>query len=185
MAKTVIGLMDSQAEAQKVVQELLDCGFDRKEMRMMAGGEPGAVGLLGALASRGVPEDEAHFYAEGVRRGATLIALNAGNDELAMRGEGILQRQGAIDIKARAEEWKEQGWSGRFASKEEKERAAPLTEREREEPELAPVYADPVVPLNAVCVYSLVIDPRAGAYLGPNRRKHTAGFTGMERRRRG
>jgi hypothetical protein len=173
MAKTVIGLMDSGAEAQKVVEKLLACGFDRKEMGMMAGGEAGAVGLLGALASRGVPEDEAHFYAEGVRRGGTLITVNAGGDELAKRAEEILQRQGAIDIKARAGEWKEQGWSGRFFSKEEKERAAPITEREREEPELAPVYADPVIPLGAVCVYSLVIDPRTEAYLGPNRRKHT------------
>jgi hypothetical protein len=64
----------------------------------------------------GVPEDEAHFYAEGVRRGGALVTVNAENDELAARAVEIMKRYGAVDIDQRAAEWREQGWNGRSAS---------------------------------------------------------------------
>src|SRR5205085_5078419 len=44
-----------------------------------AGAATGAVvggaagGLVGSLTGAGVPENDAHFYAEGVRRGGTLV----------------------------------------------------------------------------------------------------------------
>jgi hypothetical protein len=81
----------------------------------MAGAAVGALagGLAGGLMSHGVPQDEAHFYAEGVQRGGTLVSVDADNDELAARAVEIMKRHGAVDVKERAEEWKQQGWNGR------------------------------------------------------------------------
>ena len=36
MAKTVVGLFDTLTEAQNVVQQLVDAGFDRNEVSMLA-----------------------------------------------------------------------------------------------------------------------------------------------------
>jgi hypothetical protein len=81
----------------------------------MAGAAIGALagGLASGLMSRGVPENEAHFYAEGVRRGGTLVSVNADNDEAAARAVEIMKRHGAVEVKERVEEWKQQGWNGR------------------------------------------------------------------------
>ena len=61
-----------------------------------------AGGLTGALAKLGVPEDEAHYYAEGVRRGGTLITVHAGSDERAQCAAQVMRRHGAADIEAGA-----------------------------------------------------------------------------------
>ena len=66
-------------------------------------------GLLGALAGAGIPEEEAHYYAEGVRRGGTLVTV-ASDTIPANTTMNILQRNGAVDIKGRANEWQQQGW---------------------------------------------------------------------------
>jgi hypothetical protein len=99
-------------------------------LALLAGTMVGAVagGLIGGLKSRGVPEDEAHFYAEGLRRGGTLVTVNADNDELADRAVEIMRRHGAVDMQERAAEWKKEGWSGRY---EEREDAAAPAQRDK------------------------------------------------------
>jgi hypothetical protein len=81
----------------------------------MAGGGIGALagGLASGLIRHGVPEDDAHFYAEGVRRGGTLITVTARTDELAARAVDIMKRYGAADIETREAQWREHGWNGR------------------------------------------------------------------------
>ncbi|MBK8035482.1 MAG: hypothetical protein IPK17_39470 [Chloroflexi bacterium] len=49
----------------------------------------------------GVDEDDAHIYAEGIRRGGTLVSLTT-NDEWAERAETIMNRyHWSILIRAR------------------------------------------------------------------------------------
>lgn len=50
-----------------------------------------AGGMVGALTDSGVPEDDAHLYAEGVRRGGTLVTAKV-DDELAAAAERILHQ---------------------------------------------------------------------------------------------
>jgi hypothetical protein len=90
-------------------------------LTLLAGTTVGAIagGLIGGLKSRGVPEEDAHFFAEGVRRGGTLITVVARTDELAERAVEIMKRHGAMDMSQRAADWKKQGWSGRFQAKGE------------------------------------------------------------------
>lgn len=189
MAKTVVGLFDSYAEAQHVVQDLMDSGFRRDDISVVAnesargatgarevgerskadeGAASGAVGgtviggaaglligagllaipgigpvlaagplaaaigttaatvgagalgagigaatggLLGGLVGAGVPDEDAHFYTEGVRRGGTLVSVST-DDAMANRAFSIMQRHGAVDIDDRRSEWRRGGWTG-------------------------------------------------------------------------
>lgn len=81
----------------------------------LAGAAGGAVagGLLGGLLGLGIPEEEAHAYAEGVRRGNTLVTVRAPEGQ-ADSYAAIMNRFGPIDVKSRAAQWRQQGWSGRF-----------------------------------------------------------------------
>lgn len=87
----------------------------------------GAVsgGIIGGLLGLGVPEVHAHAYAEGVRRGGTLITVIADEAD-ADRVRGILDRDGAVDIEKRGSSYRQQGWT-HFDPK-----AAPLTTAEME-----------------------------------------------------
>jgi hypothetical protein len=71
-----------------------------------AGGAAG--GLIGALAQSGIGEDDAHAYAEGVRRGGTLVMARVPDTDRA-RVEAIMDRA-AVDIGNRAETWRKSGW---------------------------------------------------------------------------
>lgn len=81
-----------------------------------AGAATGAViggaagGLVGALTKEGVPERDAHFYAEGVRRGGTLVSARV-DDARAPAAREILQRYKAVDPAARAAAYRQSGWT--------------------------------------------------------------------------
>ncbi len=73
-----------------------------------------AGGLIGGLTRKEIPEADAHFYAEGLRRGGTLIIVAAENDELAQRAREIMKQHGAAELDERVEQWAKSGWSRRF-----------------------------------------------------------------------
>lgn len=75
----------------------------------VAGGVTG--GLLGALVDMGVPEEQAGYYTEGVRRGGTLLVLQA-DEMMHDRAVEIMNRYNPVDIRDRANYWQEQGWTG-------------------------------------------------------------------------
>jgi len=186
MAKTVVGLFDTFSEAQNVVQALLDTGFQRDDISLIAndargeygqtrtvgntgsstaeGAGAGAVGggvlggvvgllvgvgalaipgigpvlaagplaaalgaagastlvgagvgaaaggILGALVGAGIPEEDASFYAEGVRRGGSLVLVKS-SDDMAQRAYDVLLRSGAVDIEQRGGQWRGSGWN--------------------------------------------------------------------------
>jgi hypothetical protein len=73
----------------------------------LAGGTAG--GIIGALTQSGVSEDEANVYAEGVRRGGTLVTARVPDADRA-RYEAILDRS-AVNIRERATLYQQGGWS--------------------------------------------------------------------------
>ena len=75
----------------------------------VAGGVTG--GLLGALIGLGIPEEEAGYYAEGVRRGGVLVTVQA-EDQNTDQVMDLLNRHDPIDINTRVEEWRQHGWKG-------------------------------------------------------------------------
>lgn len=77
------------------------------------GAAGGAVvgGLLGALVDMGVPEEEAGYYAEGIRRGGALVTAHI-DDNRANEARMILQRNNPVNIDERVAAWKKEGWTG-------------------------------------------------------------------------
>src|ERR1700731_3745399 len=81
-----------------------------------AGAATGAVvggaagGLVGSLTGAGVPEREAHFYAEGVRRGGTLVTARV-DDARASTVLEILRRYKWVDPAVRSPAYRESGWT--------------------------------------------------------------------------
>lgn len=96
----------------------------------LGGAGIGAVagGLAGALMGAGVPEEHAHYYVEGIRRGGTLVTVRT-RDDAADRAADILSRHNAIDIDERAAHWRSTGWSGYEAQAGTIGAAAPTTTR--------------------------------------------------------
>jgi hypothetical protein len=68
-----------------------------------------AGGLIGGLVGAGVPEDDAHVYAEGVRRGGALVTIRVAAKQ-AKRAVDILERYDAVDVDQRQVGWRSQGW---------------------------------------------------------------------------
>lgn len=86
------------------------------------GAATGAVtgGIVGGLVDMGVPEEEAGYYAEGLRRGGTLVSVTT-DDATVSRAQQIMNRHNPIDLEKRASMWRESGWTSYDAS------AAPYT----------------------------------------------------------
>ncbi|MBD9491555.1 general stress protein [Ensifer sp. ENS11] len=74
----------------------------------VAGGAVG--GIIGALTDTGVPEEDAHVYAEGVRRGGTLVTARVADSDTA-EAEAILRRSNWVDLEERRSSYREQGWN--------------------------------------------------------------------------
>lgn len=178
MSRTVIALYDDFTTAQRVVEELVNAGFSRDSISMVApdasgeygrfvktsgdgteddvdsgegagfgavvgalvglgvalipgigpvvaagplaaalmagiGAATGAVtgGLVAGLVDMGIPEEEAHWYAEGMRRGATMVSVTT-DDASVNRAQDIMNRFNPIDLDERAASWQQSGWKG-------------------------------------------------------------------------
>jgi hypothetical protein len=74
----------------------------------VAGGVTG--GIIGALVDLGVPEESAQYYAEGVRRGGTLVTVRTA-DDMTDRAVDILNSHNPVDINKRSTQWRESGWT--------------------------------------------------------------------------
>jgi uncharacterized protein (TIGR02271 family) len=183
--KTAIGLYDEFTTAQRVVEELVNNGFARDNISIVAnnatgeyattpaytadadvsagegagigaleggvlgllaglgalaipgigpvlaagpllgaliGATAGAVtgGLVAGLMDSGVPEADAQYYAEGVRRGGTLVSVQTEDDQID-EAVAIMNRYGPINVEERADTWRQGGYTGYDAS------AAPYT----------------------------------------------------------
>ena len=81
----------------------------------LAGLAAGAAtgGLVGTLVDAGVPEADAHAYAEGIRRGSTMVSVLV-DDALADKALNILDDEGTVNMSQRTAQWRNEGWSGRY-----------------------------------------------------------------------
>lgn len=66
-------------------------------------------GLLGGLIGMGIPKEHADVYAEGIRRGGVLLAVDATDRE--EDAVSVMERSGAVDIDERAEQYRREGFT--------------------------------------------------------------------------
>jgi hypothetical protein len=69
-------------------------------------------GLVGILKDHNISEEQAEFYAEGVRRGGALVTVHGVTEARETEARKILDRSGAIEVEQLADEWRRSGWSG-------------------------------------------------------------------------
>ena len=70
----------------------------------------GAGGLIGSLTHAGVSEEDAHVYAEGVRRGGSLVSVTT-DEGRAAEADRILNSRSFVDPAQRRAEYQKAGWS--------------------------------------------------------------------------
>ena len=76
-----------------------------------AGVGAAAGGLLGSLTGAGVTEADAHTYAEGVRRGGSLVTVRA-EDSMAPAINAALDGRAPVNVATRRAEYEDTGWKG-------------------------------------------------------------------------
>ena len=135
--QTVLATFDDTTTAQNAVDQLIASGFSRASVHLQSGsgsdgmssadttgaGAPGA----GAPAETGMMARVEHFftslfasddtshagtYAEAVRRGSTVVAVDANDESEVTKAQAVMQKLGTVDIDDRAAQWKSKGWNG-------------------------------------------------------------------------
>ncbi len=78
---------------------------------LVAGAATGAAagGIVGALTDNGINEQDAHVYAEGVRRGGSLVLVKT-DDVHRAQAEMILDQHGAVALSDRRSMYEGEGW---------------------------------------------------------------------------
>jgi hypothetical protein len=76
-----------------------------------AGAATGGVlgGAIGLLTGHGISNADSHLYAEGVKRGGTLVTVVADDSQLDTLRQ-IFKTHGAVDIEKRGATWAAEGW---------------------------------------------------------------------------
>ena len=115
----VTAFFDRRSEADAAIERLVAEGIPRDEIRIVAGeGEtdvasspPKEKGFFEALGDLFMPDEDRYAYAEGLSRGGYLVSLNttAANRDRVL---DILDDEGTVDMDAREESWRAEGWQG-------------------------------------------------------------------------
>jgi uncharacterized membrane protein len=68
-----------------------------------------AGSLIGAMTSAGLNDDEAHYFAETIRRGGAVVSVRT-SDSHAFVIEKIMDGAGSVDAETRRREYEREGW---------------------------------------------------------------------------
>jgi uncharacterized protein (TIGR02271 family) len=136
MNRTVVALFDEYSDAQRAVNELMTEGFRREDINIMAHNASADAGsrnisrtddtddnrgfgekvsnFFGSLFG-GDDDDDRDYYSEAVRRGGTMVTINADEDRTD-RAISILERYDPVDVDERAAAYRASGYGGFDAS---------------------------------------------------------------------
>ncbi len=127
---TVISVFDDRTAAQRALESLVTEGFDRDDLHIEQNtAETGTTTTLNSNGTerddRGAASNFGHFfaslfgqdeprhsgtYSEAVRRGSSVLVVDARDDAQAERAASLLHGLGAINVDERAQEWRASGW---------------------------------------------------------------------------
>jgi hypothetical protein len=82
-------------------------------LTLLVGAAAGAVGggLIGGLLHAGISEEHAEVYAEGVRRGMTLLLVQSENEQVPLAAR-LMSEHHVVNMEERAGDWRKRGWRG-------------------------------------------------------------------------
>jgi hypothetical protein len=104
---------DDVQAAQKAAAALIDGGFDRGDVSIVTSESTAQTEIAASvttLVETGIPEREAEYYTEGVRRGGALVTVRSSR-ALAGRARRMLGQHRPVDIYDRAFAWRDAGWT--------------------------------------------------------------------------
>ena len=87
-AATVIGTIESPKAARKLIDELVEAGFDDRDVEILEGDE---AELVAEIVGRGFGKEDARGYAEAAGRGKTVVAARA-SEAKAPEAAAIIER---------------------------------------------------------------------------------------------
>ena len=87
-AATVIGTIESPKAARKLIAELVEAGFEDRDVEILEGDEDE---LVAEIVGRGFGKEDARGYAEAAGRGKTVVAARA-SEEKAPEAAAIIER---------------------------------------------------------------------------------------------
>jgi stress response protein YsnF len=125
---TVIGAFDDRTEAQRAVDQLVQRGFDRGDVHIeQQEGEAVTTratthdndprpesdggGFFSHLFGGGSHHEHASTYHEAVRRGSSVVVVDARDEAQAEQAVECLHQLGAVNVDERAQQWRASGWS--------------------------------------------------------------------------
>jgi len=121
--RTLSAFFDTEGEASRAVDRLVQAGLSRNDVRLVPGNEGGSTasvqersehhsGFFGALSDLFFPDEDRYAYAEGLSRGGYLVVVNNLSSSLHDTALDILDDEGSIDLDEREASWRSEGWSG-------------------------------------------------------------------------
>jgi uncharacterized protein (TIGR02271 family) len=128
--QTIVATFDSRQTAQRAVNQLISQGFSRTNVHLEAADLSNTTAAAAApqdsdkgfmaeveeffshLFGGGKAEPEAGTYAEAVRRGGAVVAVDAKDEADLSKAKSVMQTLGPVDVDARAAQWKSKGWTG-------------------------------------------------------------------------
>ncbi|MCI0757168.1 YsnF/AvaK domain-containing protein, partial [Teichococcus vastitatis] len=121
MTHTITAMFTDRAAADAAVNQLVQqVGISQGQITVHAAdaassastGTTGSEGgLWASLKELFVPDEDRYAYAEGIRRGGTVVSVNV-DDSTHDEAMNILEHQGAVDLDAQEAEWRQSGWTG-------------------------------------------------------------------------
>ena len=117
----IVAMYETDTQAQAARSSLLSNGIPERAIRItdrsqdnFSGGvdyERSDAGLWGAVKSLFMPDEEAHGYAEGVRRGHAILIVQPDATMDRHRIIEVLESSDPVDFDAKLEEWRQAGYS--------------------------------------------------------------------------
>ncbi len=112
----IAALFETTAAAHAAQASLVACGVDASRILVLDRGHkdtPKAHGLWAVLKHVFVPDGDAHDYAEGVFRGHPLLIADVTDEEQAA-ALAALEAAHPVDIEAKTQAWRDEGWNGQY-----------------------------------------------------------------------
>ncbi len=84
-------------------------GWILSSMAVGAAAGVAAGNLIGAMTSTGLSDDEAHYFAETIRRGGVVVSVRTPESHVLIIKK-IMDGAGPVDAEARRQEYEREGW---------------------------------------------------------------------------
>jgi uncharacterized protein (TIGR02271 family) len=116
--RNLSAFFDNRADAEDAMSRLRSQGIADSSIRLTGGdsyretADPNdEKGFWESVADFFFPEEDRATYAEGLRRGGYLVTVNNIRSDQYDDALDILDDEGSVDMEARAETWRSEGWN--------------------------------------------------------------------------